>query len=104
MLPRAQDPCGVHAAIPGSADPRRSPRAEHRAAGVLGIRRGLGACLGWVAVSGFVLEGHAFAIPSPDVVVNLFASAAQVLGLLTVIFGKWFFGGSRKAGSSGRPS
>lgn len=67
------------------------------------LRRRFGACLGWAAVAGFVLEGHAFAIPSPDVVVNLFASAAQVLGLLTVIFGKWFFSGARRS-VSGRPS
>jgi YidC/Oxa1 family membrane protein insertase len=59
--------------------------------------------MGWAAVALFVLNGHAWAIPSPDVVVNLFASAAQVLGLLTVIFGKWFFSGSRRSLSS-RPS
>jgi rifampicin phosphotransferase len=67
------------------------------------LRERFGACLGWAAVLSFVLEGHAWAIPSPDVVVNLFASAAQVLGLLTVIFGKWFFSGSRR-NVSGRPS
>jgi hypothetical protein len=67
------------------------------------FRERFGACLGWAAIAGFVLDGHAWAIPSPDVVVNLFASAAQVLGLLTVIFGKWFFSGARR-NVSGRPS
>jgi YidC/Oxa1 family membrane protein insertase len=67
------------------------------------FRSRIGAGLGWAAVLLFVLDGHAWAIPSPDVVVNLFASAAQVLGLLTVIFGKWFFSGSRRNLSS-RPS
>jgi len=58
---------------------------------------GLCAWLGWLAVGSFVLEGHAWALPSPDVVVNLFASAAQILGLLTVILGKWFFSGRRRS-------
>ena len=46
--------------------------------------------IGWAAVAAFVLGRPAWALPSPDVVVNLFASAAQVLGLLTVVLGKWF--------------
>ena len=61
------------------------------------FRSRIGAALGWAAVLLFVLDGRAWAIPSPDVVVNIFASAAQVLGLLTVIFGKWFFSGSRRS-------
>jgi len=60
--------------------------------------------LGWGAVALFVVDRPARALPSPDVVVNLFASSAQVLGLLTVVLGKWFFAGRRKgvasAGSS----
>ena len=59
---------------------------------------------GWAAVAAFVLTRPAWALPSPDVVVNLFASAAQVLGLLTVVLGKWFFGGRRRTAASGRPS
>ncbi len=39
----------------------------------------------------FVLVPDARAIPSPDVVISLFASAAQVLGVATVILGRWFF-------------
>lgn len=39
----------------------------------------------------FVLAPAAPAIPSPDVVISLFASAAQVLGVTTVILGRWFF-------------
>jgi len=50
----------------------------------------------------FVVDSPAWALPSPDVVVNLFASAAQVLGLLTVVLGKWFFGGRRRAVASAR--
>jgi YidC/Oxa1 family membrane protein insertase len=65
---------------------------------VIGSR--LGAGLGWVAVLLFVLDGTAWAIPSPDVMVSLFASAAQVLALASVVFGKWFF--SRR-GSRGKP-
>lgn len=51
-------------------------------------------------VLAFVVSGRAFAIPSPDLVVNLFASAAQVLGLVSVIVGSWFFG-RRKSASKG---
>src|SRR6185436_12098608 len=80
------------------SSPRSQSVQQPRAGACLDrARRAIGACIGWAAVSGFVLDGHAWAIPSPDVVVNLFASSAQVLGLLTVIFGKWFFSSSRKA-------
>ena len=41
--------------------------------------------IGWAAVAAFVLGRPAWALPSPDVVVTLVASAAQVLGLLTVV-------------------
>jgi len=41
-----------------------------------------------------------FAIPSPDVVVNFFASAAQVLGLVTVLLGSFTF--ARKRGPKGQ--
>ncbi|MCY2961463.1 MAG: PEP-utilizing enzyme [Planctomycetota bacterium] len=33
----------------------------------------------------------AWAIPSPDVMVNLFASSAQVLGLVSVVLGRWLW-------------
>jgi len=49
-----------------------------------------------------VLDGRAFAIPSPDVVVNLFASAAQVLGLVSIVAGSWFFGRKRRGASGER--
>lgn len=49
----------------------------------------------------FVVGERAWAIPSPDLVVNLFASAAQVLGLLAAVSGSWFFGRRRRAGASG---
>jgi rhodanese-related sulfurtransferase/phosphohistidine swiveling domain-containing protein len=54
-------------------------------------------------VLAFVLAPQASAIPSPDVVISLFASAAQVLGVATVILGRWFFvrrGNGRSAGNS----
>jgi YidC/Oxa1 family membrane protein insertase len=62
-----------------------------------------GKCLGWAAVLLFVVDGTAWAIPSPDVMVSLFASAAQVLALASVIFGKWFFG-RRASGSKSSSS
>lgn len=43
-----------------------------------------------------------WAIPSPDLVVNFAASAAQVLGLLTVIAGSFAFSGRRRARAQGR--
>ena len=56
---------------------------------------------------GFVLSPEAKAIPSPDVMISLFASAAQVLGVATVILGRWFFvrrSHGTGAGRSGRGS
>ncbi len=93
-----------HAAEAAPSDPHQSVQIRPAPVALARVRRALGACVGWAAVSGFVLEGHAWAIPSPDVVVNLFASSAQVLGLLTVIFGKWFFSSSRKSAATGRAS
>ncbi|MBK7875999.1 MAG: YidC/Oxa1 family membrane protein insertase [Planctomycetes bacterium] len=46
----------------------------------------------------FVTSDRARAIPSPDLVVNLFASAAQVLGLVSIVLGSWFFRGRTKRG------
>jgi rhodanese-related sulfurtransferase/phosphohistidine swiveling domain-containing protein len=37
-----------------------------------------------------LLQRPAWAIPSPDVMVNLFASATQVLGVASLILGRWF--------------
>jgi YidC/Oxa1 family membrane protein insertase len=51
-----------------------------------------------------LLPGPAQAIPSPDVMVNLFASAAQVLGLLSIVFGRWFFVARKRARATGAPS
>src|SRR5258705_3655209 len=93
-----------HAAEAAPSDPHQSVQIRPAPVALARVRRALGGCVGWAAVSGFVLEGHAWAIPSPDVVVNLFASSAQVLGLLTVIFGKWFFSSSRKSAATGRAS
>ena len=47
---------------------------------------------GLVALGILLIPVSAFAIPSPDVIVNVFASAGQVLGLLSVVFGASFFG------------
>jgi hypothetical protein len=67
----------------------------------------LGRAASIAVVLGFVLAPAARAIPSPDVVISLFASAAQVLGVTTVILGRWFFvrrgqgrGGLRAQGSN----
>jgi rhodanese-related sulfurtransferase/phosphohistidine swiveling domain-containing protein len=49
--------------------------------------------------SGFVLAPDALAIPSPDVVIGLFASLAQALGLLSVIAGGWLWKRRRGGGS-----
>jgi rifampicin phosphotransferase len=46
--------------------------------------------LGLIA-SAFVFAPDALAIPSPDVVIGLFASVAQVLGLLSVLAGGWLW-------------
>ncbi|HUR27514.1 MAG TPA: rhodanese-like domain-containing protein, partial [Planctomycetota bacterium] len=85
-----------------------SPRRASDAPSRLPTRTGLAL---WRAAStaivlGFVLAPAAPAIPSPDVVISLFASAAQVLGVTTVILGRWFFvrrgqgrGGLRAQGS-----
>ncbi|MBL8859780.1 MAG: membrane protein insertase YidC [Planctomycetes bacterium] len=65
------------------------------------LRRG-GFALTVLIMAGFVLEGGARAIPSPDVMVNLFASAAQVLGLVSILLGRWFFlKRGRSAGAAG---
>lgn len=53
---------------------------------------------------GFVVGERAFAIPSPDLVVNLFASAAQVLGLVSIVLGSWFFRGRSTRGARGGSS
>ncbi|MEO6709787.1 MAG: PEP/pyruvate-binding domain-containing protein [Planctomycetota bacterium] len=50
----------------------------------------------------FVFSSPARAIPSPDVVISLFASAAQVLGVTTVILGRWFFVRRGQGLSAGR--
>ncbi|HVR73862.1 MAG TPA: PEP/pyruvate-binding domain-containing protein [Planctomycetota bacterium] len=42
-----------------------------------------------------------WAIPSPDLIINFVASAAQMLGLLTVVAGSFAFSGRRKARAAG---
>jgi len=56
-------------------------RSEFEAVG-----RSLGALIALCALSSV-----AWAIPSPDVMVNLFASSAQVLGLASVVLGRWLW-------------
>jgi phosphoenolpyruvate synthase/pyruvate phosphate dikinase/rhodanese-related sulfurtransferase len=67
-----------------------SPRAPHIDRRTRWTRS-LGTGIGWAAVLLFLVDGTAWAIPSPDVMISLFASAAQVLALLSVVLGKWFF-------------
>lgn len=54
-------------------------------------RRRLGHVLAVLLAWTCILPGPALAIPSPDVMVNLFASTAQVLGLVSILLGRWFF-------------
>ena len=44
-----------------------------------------------------MMSGPAFAIPSPDLVINLSASVAQLLGLLSVVFGGFALKGGKKS-------
>ncbi len=46
------------------------------------------------------LSATAWAIPSPDVMVNLFASSAQLLGLASVVLGRWVWV-RRRRGAAG---
>jgi len=49
------------------------------------------------AVSLCLLSGSAHAIPSPDLVINLSASVAQLLGLLSVVFGGFAVSANKRA-------
>jgi rhodanese-related sulfurtransferase/phosphohistidine swiveling domain-containing protein len=46
-------------------------------------------------------SNHAYAIPSPDLVINLTASLAQVLGMASVLVGGFFMSGKRSSKSGG---
>ncbi|MFK7995034.1 MAG: PEP/pyruvate-binding domain-containing protein [Granulosicoccus sp.] len=50
-----------------------------------------------IAVSLLSFSGNALAIPSPDLVINLSASVAQLLGLLSVVFGGFAMSAKKKA-------
>ena len=68
------------------------------------LERGIPPLLGLffgLVCSSLVLTPDALAIPSPDVVIGLFASVAQALGLLSVIAGGWLWK-RRKSGGSER--
>ena len=62
------------------------------------FRRRLGGILLFAAV--FSVAPPVLAIPSPDLVVNLSASVAQILGLATVLFGGLAVSNRRKRGSA----
>ena len=47
-------------------------------------------------------SGNALAIPSPDLVINLSASVAQLLGLLSVVFGGFAMSAKKKAAKKNR--
>jgi YidC/Oxa1 family membrane protein insertase len=70
-----------------------TPRSSRRAPG-----GGLPGPVILVFAAAFVLlvPAPAWAIPSPDLVLNLFASAAQVLGLLTVVLGGFAYSCRRR--------
>jgi phosphoenolpyruvate synthase/pyruvate phosphate dikinase/rhodanese-related sulfurtransferase/membrane protein insertase Oxa1/YidC/SpoIIIJ len=58
-----------------------------------------------IAASVFLLPLSAHAIPSPDLVINLFASSTQIIGLLAVIAGGLFVRrGKSKKKTSGSPA
>lgn len=71
--------------------PQGSTRFEPGEVEIRDARRRLFSPVAVILVLVFVLDRTAWAIPSPDVMVNLFASAAQVLGLVSLILGRWFF-------------
>ncbi|MFK7856451.1 MAG: PEP/pyruvate-binding domain-containing protein [Granulosicoccus sp.] len=56
------------------------------------------------AVALFVYSAQVFAIPSPDLVINLSASVAQLLGLLSVVFGGFAMSAKKKAAKKARGS
>lgn len=57
-------------------------------------------CLLLSGITGLLLaySGQSLAIPSPDLVINLSASVAQLLGLLSVVFGGFAMSAKKKAG------
>jgi rhodanese-related sulfurtransferase/membrane protein insertase Oxa1/YidC/SpoIIIJ/phosphohistidine swiveling domain-containing protein len=56
----------------------------------------------WIVLL-FVLPSNAWAIPSPDVMINLFASSTQVLGIVSLILGRWFIANrGRRASGAGQ--
>jgi membrane protein insertase Oxa1/YidC/SpoIIIJ/rhodanese-related sulfurtransferase/phosphohistidine swiveling domain-containing protein len=87
--PEGADPTRKRGGAPDAIRP--SSVEIRRLLDIRGIGRSWGSWLGYAAVLLFVVDGTAWAIPSPDVMVSLFASAAQVLALASVVFGKWFF-------------
>ena len=56
------------------------------------------------AVALFLVDGTGWAIPSPDLILNLFASTAQLFALATVVLGTWLFGGRRRRSAGVRSS
>jgi len=60
-------------------------------------------CLAWfLALIAISYSGLALAIPSPDLVINLSASVAQLLGLLSVVFGGFAMSAKKKAAKKRR--
>ncbi len=47
------------------------------------------------------ISASAWAIPSPDVMVNLFASSAQILGLASVVLGRWLWVRKKRGAGQG---
>ena len=86
-----------HQEQPSRSDsiPERAPDRE-RAALPAGVLLALG-----LVCSGFVLAPNALAIPSPDVVIGLFASVVQVLGLVSVVAGGWLWRRRRSVHAEG---
>ena len=67
----------------------------------VGTRSGIGLCrFAWLltvaAVAGLGFAAPGWAIPSPDLLINLSASAAQVMGLVSVLIGGFAYSAGRK--------
>ena len=64
-------------------------------------RRRLFAALA-TSLGAIALPGAAWAIPSPDLIINLSASVAQLAGLLSVVLGGAMVSGRRAKGTAGK--
>ena len=86
---------------PESEAAARSPR-HPVLRGVTERTRPVWPALAWLVALDLLVPSPLWAIPSPDLVVNFFASAAQVLGLLAITLGGLAYSASRRPGVTPR--